>query len=196
MIHSVFSSGWGRSRGYDALPERSARFSYAPPGVVRMTCECCGFLTLPLVPDAEASEVDWDHTMLGCVLCGWESGPALEDGTPDPAAASAADRNEGYTLADAQAHFRRHGWMYDPAEPPAWMGEPPTAEETELRSALREAYEMLAAPDESRDRGDAWERVLDAEARLRAAEEAHRAALEERLESEGEWGDEDDPSTA
>jgi hypothetical protein len=182
--------------GYDTLPDRSARYAFAPPGVVRMTCECCGFPTLALTPETDWASVDWESSALACPLCNWESGPAMEDGSPDPAARSPEDRNEGYALAEAQENFRRHGWMYDPAAPPLWMGGPPAAEELELRRALREAYEALGAAPERRERGDPWERVLDLEFQLRAAEEARRAALEDRLDEQAEWEDEDDPTAA
>jgi hypothetical protein len=181
---------------YDSLPDRSSRFALAPLGTVRMTCECCGFPTLPLAPDALLGEVDWASTVLACPLCSWESGPASEDGTPDPEGGSGEDRNEGFTLAAARANFERHGWMYDPAEPPAWMGGPPTAEETGVRRALREAYEALAGASDPQARGAAWERVLDVESQLRAAEEARRAATEADLEDEGGWDDEDDPTAS
>ena len=176
---------------YDSLPDHSPRFTVAPPGIVRMTCECCGFPTLSLLPDSTVSDVDWDDSHLACVLCSWESGPALDDGTPDPAAGSAEERNEGRTLAEAQANCARHAWMYDPAHPPEWMGGRPTPHELESRQALRRAYETLTAL-EPRARGEAWELVLALETELRAAEEERRAALEDTLEEQGALEDEDE----
>ena len=182
---------------YDSLPDRSARFTFAPPGIVRMTCECCGHPTLPLMSDTGIADVDWEGSHLGCILCDWESGPALEDGTPDPAAASAEDRNGGCGLTEARANYERYGWMYDPARPPEWMGGLPTPEELDHRRALRQAYEVLAAAPERRARGDAWDAVVAMEAQLRATEEARRAALESTIDpDEEEWGVEDDRPVA
>ena len=164
---------------YDTLPDRSPRFAYAPTGVVRMRCECCDCPTLPLVADTAMLEVDWESSRLACLLCDWESGPALEDGTPDPTAPSAASRNEGYALDEARANVQRYGWMYDPAAPPLWMGGAPTTEELALRRALLEAYAELDAAAERRERGAAWERIVPLEAQLRDAAEARRDALEE-----------------
>ena len=164
---------------YIDLPERSPRFVAAGQGI-RMTCECCGYPTLPLVPYNDWAEVDWESSGLACLLCGWENAPARLDGTPDPDAPSAEERNGGYDLETARANFRRHAWMYDPARPEPWMGGPPPASELALRRELGAAYaELAAAPEPHRDwRG--WEAILAREAALRAAEAARSRSVEER----------------
>jgi hypothetical protein len=154
---------------YVDLLAHSTRFVPAVHGV-RMRCECCGYPTLGVVAFEDGTP-DWESSVLGCLLCDWESAPALLDGTPDPEAPSDEARNEGYTLDAARANVARHAWMYDPARPEPWMVSPPTTVELTRRRTLRDAYEhQTAEPGPYLP----WDDVFPAEAELRAAE-ARRA---------------------
>jgi hypothetical protein len=155
----------------------------------RIPCVCCGYPTLPVWAD-RLDPVDSPEVGASCVLCDWENVPLLDDGTPDPEAASDEERNDGYTLAQAQANFARFTWMYDPARPEPWMAGSPPEEELALRRELKAAYDALHGLDEEQTE-EHWKAIEAHEVALRDMAMRHavateEAALEEMEASPGE----------
>lgn len=142
----------------------------------RLPCVCCGYPTLPVWSD-RLDPVDSPDVGASCVLCDWENVPLLEDGSPDPDAASDEERNDGFALAEAQANFARFTWMYDPARPEPWMAGPPPVEELALRRTLKSAYDALHGLDEEATR-EQWESIEALEAELRAMGLRHAVEVE------------------
>jgi hypothetical protein len=130
----------------------------------RLPCECCSYPTIVAALD-RADVFEPSETLWGCRLCDWENTPLQPDGSPDPDAPSAEERNGGFTLEQARANFRIHAWMYDPARPEPWMAGPPTPDEMALRRALRDAYEALRTTPE-REQHELWRQIGEYESSL------------------------------
>lgn len=150
----------------------------------RLRCECCGYPTIVAALD-RADVFEPSETLWGCRLCDWENTPLRADGSPDPDAPSAEDRNGGFTLEQARANFRIHAWMYDPAQPEPWMAGPPTPDEMALRRALRDKYEALRATPE-REHHERWRQIAEYERSLHDANIRRAEAAEEEEEKEEE----------
>jgi hypothetical protein len=147
----------------------------------RLPCECCGHPTIVAAVDRYDS-FEPSETLWGCTLCDWENAPLRADGSRDPGAPSAEERNGGFTLEQARANFRAHAWMYDPERREPWMTAAPSSQELELRRALREAYATLRTTAE-RDQYELWRQITEYEHELRALGIRRAQAAENELDS-------------
>ena len=117
---------WIRRNYFDSYGNRSnEQEARLPPRGMRLTCPCCGYLTLS---ERGAYEI--------CYLCNWE-----DDGQDD----SRADErrggpNQDYSLTEARLNFENHLVMYQPDRDTRIGGS-----DTELAQAVKR--EIIAAFD-------------------------------------------------
>ena len=164
---------------YD-LPKTSQRFVEIHEDIL-MRCECCERLTIAVAAD-RFFEVDWSGTLLGCALCGWENRPADETGNPLDAEPP-EDRNDGLSLDEAKSNFERFAWMYDPENPPEWLGTPISTEERQLREQLRDAFPVSI--EAANDFSERWELVVALQEALDDLVQARQRRTEAGLDPDG-----------
>ena len=128
----------------------------------RARCECCGYRTRPISQFTDGTVAIAD-TSSSCGLCDWENASLDENGNSIPGPESDEERNDGYSITEAQANFAKHLSMYDPARPAPWMLGPASAEEIDLKRELKAAHEGV---ERDPDNLLTWDRVVALETAL------------------------------
>lgn len=146
-------SFWERRKFFDAYGSRaSERLAKLPPGGMRVTCPCCGYLTM--------------HGATGeiCDLCDWE-----DDGQDDHHADEIrVGSNSPYSLVAARQNFESYLVMYPPAADRRASG-PDSYVVKKIKQSIMAAFDQMMSeppPDEL----DALWRVIEAGERALARE--------------------------